>query len=370
MSLRLGLIAAALASSMALPARADRLDDDLDTVWESVWDQRGSPLRLRRWEQPVRYRFIGEQARQHRGHVVAALTAVTQAAGIALDEAVQGASGDAAANLDIEFVTEQALGAGTGCETSSRLSDWTFAHVRLRIRPSQAWECAYHEAMHAMGVPGHPSGKTVLSYFPWRRDTLMDMDRLLLATWYDRRVPRGATPFDVLLAGGRRVIAQPDLGLPPADAESRRAAHFAARVREMEGFARGEGDVPMIVKRSGRASPGHIDEARQLMAYYLGLAYQRAAGVPKNAAAAATWFAHAAERAHSPSQVLLARALIRGEGVAADALQAHRWLSSAARVGNSVARKELDELERSMEPAQLEKARALGPPAMAPQSPP
>jgi TPR repeat protein len=154
---------------------------------------------------------------------------------------------------------------------------------------------------------------------------------------------------------------QPSAIAAAADAEARRAAHFEARLREMEGFARGEGDVPMIVKRSGRVSQGHIDDARQMMAYYLGLAHQRAAGVPKSDAAAAAWFAHAAQRAHSPSQVLLARALIRGEGVTVDPLQAHRWLSIAAQAGNSAARKELDELERGMEPALLDKARALGP---------
>jgi hypothetical protein len=362
--LRLGgslLVLVSLASSMALPARADRLDDDLDTVWESVWDERGSPRRLIRWEQPLRYRFSGAEGARHHPDVVAALTAVAQAAGVTLSEAVEGATGEAEANLDIEFVSEQALGNGVGCVTQPSYRDWALTKVRLRVRPSQAWGCAHHEAMHVMGVPGHPSGKTVLSYFPWRRDTLMDMDRLLLATWYDRSVPRGATPLDVLLAGGRRVTAQPDLGVTTSVAEQRRQAHFDARVREMEAFARGEGDVPMIVKRSGRANAGHIEEARLVMAYYLGLAHRRAAGMPRDAAAAVAWFTRAASAGHAPSQVLLARALIRGEGVPADPVQAHRWLDSASRAGNGVARKELDDLERDMDPALLEKARGLAP---------
>ena len=129
----------------------------------------------------------------------------------------------------------------------------------------------------------------------------------------------------------------------------------------MESFVRGEADVPLIVKRSGRASPGHIEEARGLMGYYLGLAYQRSIGMPRDDAQAVVWFGEAAKRAHHPSQVLLARALIGGAGIAADAVEAHRWLARAAQSGNTVAPGELQSLEKSMDTATLEKARALGP---------
>jgi hypothetical protein len=315
-------IVGTLAASMALPATADRLDDDLNTVWESVWDQRGSPMRVLRWEEPVRYKFIGEDRPRDRRQLVAALIAAGQAAGVDVAEA---SSAPGSSNIAIEFVGEDDLSESTACEAHVKTTATALFHARIDVRPSQAWECAYHEVMHAMGILGHPSGKTVLSYFPWRSDTLMPMDRVLLAAWYDRGLPAGATPFELLLHAGQHVTRQADLGVPVEQARARRQAHFEQRLREMEAFARGQGDVPMIIKRSGRASPAHIESARATMAYYLGLAYQR------------------------------------GTGMAADPVEAHRWLAAASRAGEREAHQELVSFEQRMAAPLLEQARRLGP---------
>jgi len=317
------LIVAVLVSSLALPAWADRLDDDLNTVWESMWDQRGVPVRVMRWEEPVRYKFIGEApSSRDRRQMVAALTAAGEAAGVDVAEA---SSAPGSSNIVIEQVGEHELGESTACEAHIKTTATALFQVRIDLRPSQAWECVYHEVMHAMGISGHPSGKSVLSYFPWRSDTLMPMDRLLLAAWYDRNLPSAATPFELLLHAGQRVIRQVDLGMPIEQAQARRQAHFEQRLREMEHFARGQGDVPMIVKRSGRASPTHIERARATMAYYLGLAYQR------------------------------------GTGVAIDPVEAHRWLAAASRAGEREAHQELAGFEQRMPAPLLEQARKLGP---------
>jgi len=317
------LIVAIVASLVALPARADRLDDDLNTVWESVWDQRGVPVRVVRWEEPVRYKFIGEGLLpRDRRQVVAALAAAGEAAGVDVAEA---SSAPGSSNIVIEQVGEDDLGESTACEAHLKTTATALFQVRIDLRRSQAWECVYHEVMHAMGVHGHPSGKTVLSYFPWRSDTLMPMDRLLLAAWYDRGLPSGATPFELLLHAGQRVIRQADLGMPIEQAQARRKAHFEQRLREMEDFAGGQGDVPMIVKRSGRAIPAQIESARATMAYYLGLAYQR------------------------------------GTGVAIDPVEAHRWLAAASRAGERGAHQELARFEPTMTAPLLEQARRLGP---------
>jgi Sel1 repeat len=355
------LLLVVLASSMALPARADRLDDDLNTLWEATWDQRGTPLRLLRWEQPIRYRLSGADAERQRDTVLTALKAVADVAGVSLGEAPVGGSGSTVPNLEIEIVGEHGLAASIGCEVQRRTTDFAITHATARLRASQVWQCVHHEAMHVMGIPGHPSGRTVLSYFPWRRDTLLPMDKLLLAAWYDRALPRGATPLELLWTAGLRVVQQPDVDVPSTRAHERRQAHYDEKMREMASFARGEGDVPTIIKRSGRASPGHIEEARALMGYYLGLAHQRSVGVPRDDEKAVAWFGEAAKRAHHPSQVFLARALIGGVGIAADPLEAHRWLASAAKAGNTLAPRELQSLEKSMDAGSLEKARALGP---------
>jgi Protein of unknown function (DUF2927) len=320
---RLLPLAAALALFAAGPARADRLDDDLNTVWEALWDERGTPARVVRWAQPLRWRMSGKASDRDRATVLAALAAVTQAAGLSLAEATP----DAEPNLTVEFVDDETMAAegSNACEAHTSRQGSALHSVRLRLASRQVWECAFHEAMHAMGIPGHPSGKTVLSYFGWRRDVLLPLDRLLLAVWYDPTLPRGATPFEALWVAGQHVIRQADLGLSPEVAEQRRRANHADRLREMGEFARGQGDVPRIVRRSSRASGGHIDEARLLVAYYLGLAHRQ------------------------------------GTGVAADPVEAHRWLAAAIKGGMVAASFELERLEQRMAPAELERARALGP---------
>jgi hypothetical protein len=319
---------ALLASSMALPARADRLDDDLTSLWESVWDQRGEPQRLTRWDEPLRFRIGGPQGARHRVAIAAAVGKAAAAAQLTASEVTlppPGSNIKDTTNLALLVFDDDDLDDNTPCDAQLQHIDMSLSYARVRMRSSQVWDCVNHELMHAMGISGHPSGKTVLSYFPWRQDTLLDLDRLLLAVWYDHALPAGATPFEILWIGGQHVARQSAIDMPAAQAEQRRRAHYAARLREMEDFARGQGDAPMIVKRSGRASPGHIEDARQWMAYYVGLAYKSATGV------------------------------------AADPIEAHRWLASAARSGNTPAPRELEQLEKTMDSALLAKARAQGP---------
>ena len=54
----------------------------------------------------------------------------------------------------------------------------------MQMRSKDVWRCAYHEAMHVMGVRGHPAGKTVLSYFPTKVDGLLPLDKVMLRAWY------------------------------------------------------------------------------------------------------------------------------------------------------------------------------------------
>jgi hypothetical protein len=68
----------------------------------------------------------------------------------------------------------------------------------MQMRDSDAFRCAYHEAMHAMGVRGHPEGKTVLSYFGGKVDGLLPLDKAMLRAWYSPQVRGGMTPFEVL----------------------------------------------------------------------------------------------------------------------------------------------------------------------------
>ncbi len=361
------LFAAALLSLVASPARADRLEDDFDTVWEATWDERGTPQMLKRWEQPIRYRFSGADAKRHREFVLTALTAASQAAGVTFSEA----AADETPNLEIDIGDHPALPDSVGCATLVEpRPDFAIARVRLRLRSQVAWACAHHEVMHAMGVVGHPSGRTVLSYFPPRTDTLMDLDRLMLAAWHDPKLRRGASPFEILWTASLRVVQQPELGIDAAQAMQRRQAYFDKRIDEMKAFASGQGDVPTIIKRSGRASGTHIDEARLQMAYFIGRIHHLGIGVARGREQTVHWYKHAAQRAHVPSQFMLS--MVLGEGAKADPVEAHRWMAAAARAGNTAAVQRLAQIEERMNAESLAKARALGPhvPTSTPASPP
>ncbi len=349
------------------PACADGLDDDLNTVWEATWDQRGSPRQLARWEKPIRWRFSGKDASRHRDIALTALNAAAKVAGVEVREA----AADETPNFEFDIGPQDSLPDSVGCEVQTRLDQFAIGSVRMLMRANLAWNCAHHEVMHAMGVVGHPTGRTVLSYFPWRRDVFMDIDRLMLAAWYDRTLVNGATSLEILWSASRHVVrAHVAEGIDAAVADQRRQAFFDQRVADMKAFVTGQGEVPTIIKRSGRASSTHIDAAQLAMARNLGLAYQRGTGVARDLAQAVQWFRHGAQRAHHPSQVLLARALMRGEGVAADLVDAHRWMAAAQRAGNSVATKELADIEKRMDTETIERARALGSHAPAAQQAP
>ncbi len=352
------VVAAAMVCATAPPARADRLEDDLDTVWEATWDQRGTPRRLARWTQAIRYRFTGSDASRHRETSLAALNAAAQATGVQVQEAAT----DETPNFVFDIGRQDSLADSVGCEVQPQYDQRSaIREVKLLMRGNQAWNCVHHEVMHAMGVPGHPSGKTVLSYFPSRRDVLMDMDRLMLAAWYDRELTNGASVLEILWSASRHVVqAHTAHGGDAGVAGQRRQAYFDQRIADMKAFATGQGDVPTIIRRSGRASTTHIEAARVAMTAQLGRAYQRGTGVTRDAAQAVHWYRLGAQRAYHPSQVLLARALMRGEGAAVDLVDAHRWMAAAQHAGNAVAAKELADIEKRMDAATIERARALG----------
>ncbi|MGH6640824.1 MAG: tetratricopeptide repeat protein [Polaromonas sp.] len=341
------------------PAWADKLDDDLQTVWESLWDQRGTTLPVLRWDREIRYRVFGPDSARHREHAVTALQAAAQESGLQLKDVSDEPDAEKTAMLDLEVVKDFELQDNEPCLTAvTELSNWAFLKVKIRMRSRDAWRCTYHEVMHAMGIRGHPSGKTVLSYFPYRRDSFMDLDRLMLRAWYSPSMRKGATPFEALVVLSRAVAGQTDLGILESEAQTRASAFRLAKFREMEALASGNGEIPAIVKRSGKTSSEHMKNAQREAGYYLGVAYLLGIIVSKDETVSSRWFKHAAEQGQTAAQVMWGRALAKGTGVEVDQQSAYAWFSQAKRGGNSVAQNDLAQLEKVMSPEDLEKARA------------
>ena len=348
-------------------AYADKLDDDLQTVWESLWDQRGTPRQVVRWEGPILYRLHGTDSARHREHIENALQSVSGIVRVEFVDVSSQADAQTVAKLDIEIVNDRTLQDNEPCHTQPvKWNNWLYEKVNVKMRSRDAWRCTFHEMMHVMGIAGHPSGKTVLSYFPYRRDVLMDLDQLLLGAWYSAAMPKGATPLEALVVLTEAVARQGNLDLP-ADEALRRSRIFNQRMlAQMESMAMGQGEVPSIVLRSGKASQTFIDTSRRTSAYFVGLAYLKGVIVPKDMPTSSLWFKRSAEKGYSPGQVMWGRALRGGLGVQADKMAAHAWFTLAGKNGNTAGSAELAALEKTLDPEELDKARGQLPPELDP----
>jgi hypothetical protein len=348
-------------------AHADKLDDNLHTVWESLWSQNGTPQYVKRWNRPITYRLYGADAPRHREHIEAALKAATQAAGVGLEDVSAQSDAEAVAMLSLEVVDSSEGMDSMPCYTQTmRMSNWALEKVQIKMRSQAVWRCAFHEVMHAMGISGHPSGRTVLSYFPYRRDMLQELDQLMLTAWYSPAMRLGATPLEALAVLSRAVAWQTDLDIPAEVALSRAAAFNQQALAQLQLLASGNGEIPSIIVRSGRANDVAMGSVRGIAGYVAGMAHLRGVITSRNAAAASPWFRRSALYGYSPGQIMWARALKDGVGVAADPESAHSWFTMAHAGGNTLAQGEIEALEKAWSPGEIEKARTRPAPALEP----
>lgn len=347
------------------PAWADQLDDNLQTVWEVLWDQRGTPTRLLVWDKSktVTYSIAGPGAKQSKDHIESAIKAVSESSGVTFIELEKNANiqPNELAMLTIDIGNDKDFegeNSNTPCYAKTlKWSDFRLEKMTVKMRSAGVWDCAFHEMMHAMGLKGHPSGKTILSYFKWRRDVLMDLDKLMLRAAYSSEMPKGATPLEALVVFSKAVSKQTELGLKSEEIDARIAKFTSTITTDMEKFAQGLGEVPVIVRRSGRASETHITTARSEMAYFLGLAAQRKS--IKDDAQAVVWFRLASSLDHQPSQVMLARSYYEGRGVAMDKKTAYAWYAKLAALGNTFGKRQIATLETELSAEELVLAKAI-----------
>ena len=285
-----------------LSAMAEEVDQGLQTLWEVLWHQSGTPTRTVRWEGDVRVRMFGINVAAHREHTMEALRAVSSEAGVKLTD-VTGTPEESAANVTIEIVADNQLEDVQPCVTILDFKTETrIDSASMQMRSRDAWRCAYHEAMHIMGVRGHPGGQTVLSYFPTRVDALMPLDKVMLRAWYSPRMAGGMTPFEALpILTDEYIATLPDR----AAATQARDAFFAKIIDKMQAYAAGQGDIPAIVKRSGKATPEGIRYGRGEMSYFLGVAYLEGTTTPRDNAQAVRWLERAATLGNRGAQAKL-----------------------------------------------------------------
>lgn len=297
---------AAAAISPALAQQSDEFEQGMGTMWEVLWHQSGTPTRLVRWDQEIRVRIFGVNLATHKQHTLQALKDVTAEAGIKLVDVSDRPDAAQVANLSVEITPDNLLEENQPCVTYLNFQTETrIDSAAMQMRNRDAWRCAYHEAMHVMGVRGHPAGKTVLSYFPSKVDALFPLDRVMLRAWYSPRMRGGMTPFEVLPVLADELVAS----LPDKErAAASRDRFFRATIDQMQAFADGQGDIPMIVKRSGKSTHEGIRFGRMEMSYFLGIAYLEGATVSQDSVQAVRWLQRAANLGSRTAQARLGAA--------------------------------------------------------------
>lgn len=305
------VVTALLAAAVISPslAQSDDFDQGMQTLWEVLWHQSGTPTRLVRWEQDIKVRIYGVNLAAHKAYTLQALRDVANEAGVQVTDVSDRPDAAQVANVSIEIVPNNMLENNQPCVTY--LNFQTETHIdsaAMQMRDRDAWRCAYHESMHVMGVRGHPGGKTVLSYFPVKVDGMLPLDKVMLHAWYSPRTRGGMTPFEVLPILADELVAT----MPDKEAAMRERDRFFAHViAKMQAFADGNGDVPMIVKRSGKTTADGIRFGRMEMSYFLGMAYLEGASVPQDSTQAVKWLQRAADMGSRTAQARLGAATAR-----------------------------------------------------------
>ena len=301
------LLAAAVLSPVL--AQSDEFDQGMNTMWEVLWHQSGTPTRLVRWEQDIKVRVYGVNLSTHKLHTLQALKDVGAEAGVRVIDVSDRPDAAQVANVSVEIVPDSMLEENQPCVTFLNFQTETrIDSAAMQMRSRDAYRCAYHEAMHVMGVRGHPAGKTVLSYFPGKVDSLLPLDRVMLRAWYSPRMRGGMTPFEVLpVLADELVASMPD----KERAAASRDRFFRSTIDQMQTFADGAGDVPMIVKRSGKSTTEGVRFGRMEMSYFLGIAYLEGATVPQDSTQAVRWLQRAATLGSRTAQARLGAATAR-----------------------------------------------------------
>ncbi len=347
-----------VAMACAFPARgkcADDVNELLGVAWESFWQQSGYPRNVYKWRAPIRVKFSGDTAGRHRDFALRQLQAVAAVAGIELTAA---AAGGPAANLEVEFFANlNSLPASQPCATNVRARGGIISSAKISANDGEVWRCMLHEAMHAMGIPGHPGGDTVLTYFA-RGDRLTEADELILKTVYSHEVEPGMYPFAAMAIIARRLAGTVAPGAERARIEQAATAFLRDTVRQMEDFAAGSGEVPVVLLRSGHATAAGVARGRVEMQFFLGLAYGAGDIVEIDKRKGVEWLTRAAGSSHAVAQFLAGDAYFRGMGVERDLIEGYKWCLLAAGQGMPEAKNALREMEKKLQPKQIAEARA------------
>jgi hypothetical protein len=198
------VMAMTLAVSPSANAQSDdqAYRDGLDTLWQSLWGQGAVPTPVIRWVGHVNYHFASTTTPAQRQHILQGLAQATKLTGVEFTDATHLGKQHPDTRLVIEVVNP-GQGSGLDVETPcfvehQAVTSFRLQKVLLRMGRGAVQQCALHEIMHVMGIVGHPSGQTQLSYSPKQKATFTELDQLMLRAWYSDAARPGMNPFEMI----------------------------------------------------------------------------------------------------------------------------------------------------------------------------
>lgn len=292
-------------AALLLPQGLARADDDsyfLRFAWETFWQQSGYPRAVAKWREPLRVKFSGASIDRHKRFAMWDLAEVAEVAGIPISEA---AADDASANVEVEVMaTADALPKNQPCQTRVTTRNGAIVSVHIQANESALRGCMMHEAMHAMGVTGHPLANSVLTYFA-RSGRLSEIDKRLLRLIYSDALQPNMSPF-AALAVIARDTARGTAGTTTPDAA---APLLRKIVADMERFADGTGEPPAVIILSSKATAAGLARGQVEIQFFLGLAYLNGHIVERDQAKAVEWLTKAAGASHVQARRLLEKVI-------------------------------------------------------------
>ncbi len=295
-------------------ARAGDWPPVFDVFWELHWQQNGQLTAFRRWPvnagKTLSYSFNPSADPAERARSLEALHSVLSTIGW---KAVELPEGDP--KVQLEFVVRN-FGDDEArqhvCFTKPTWRSGSLTKVRMELGSRWAYNCTLHELMHAMGMAGHPSGHTVLSYFRGNGRALSDLDGFILRAWYSDELTAGMSPLQVTRVMNQRWIREHVPAHQQAAAREAEDRWFAHTLQALEAFASGRGEPPAVLFRSG----GMTDEGRRMglsqVQTMLGWSYLASAGVRFDADKASEYLFWASERGHAGAAGLFVKELTQG----------------------------------------------------------
>jgi hypothetical protein len=295
-------------------ARAQDVQQVLTVTWETFWQQTGYPRPVYKWRNPLQVKFSGAGVDRHKAFAMRQLKEAADIAGLPITEVDVD---DAAANVQVEFVSSgDALPDTQPCVTNIATRNGAIVRARVRAHELSIWRCMLHEAMHVMGIPGHPMGHSILTYFA-RSGRLTDIDKLLLKTIYSDEVYPDMSPFAVLPIVARRAL-EGVAETHKSEAQAAASVFLRETMRNMEEFGNGSGVVPSAVLRSSKATAAGLARGQTQIQFFIGLAYLNGHIVERDEAKALDWLRKAAAASHAGARRLLESVDVDASAAASD----------------------------------------------------